>query len=731
LPPSKVNDGFCDCCDGADEQLDATGQTKSVSSSLCPDICDEVLSEERALRARAEKGFAVGYEKRNQELALFQAKVKENLDKAATLESEIGTLQTDHLTRNIEGLKKGYAQRRMTTARQLVLATAEGGDGSQKQLSQLIEPLTTEELVALIVHTCQMAGEMETVDEEDTCVALRLAGVDMGLIWEETEVFDRSPDLMKVQRLDEESLELAVLLYQSATSSKASWSIGGGGHGRRLDDIPSDDDYRGGGDPDYTGDYGGGEDYVGENEEAVDENEGKDYNHRRNHYQPKSLQSKSRISDDVKGKRKEMMDEIKATIFSKATRMPFLTRSQQLNEELSKLLDPVEEDEEKTREGEEPESSKKEVSEGNEAKEEENIKPPVDPMAYSMVRSTLRRKEEWITRGYQWAASAKYLLSALEASATDKAQFRADVSGLAIGSLFHSHLKAEHVWQILQAILPEFSKLLPGSTEEEQGQTCAVPWATVCPPQSVTRKSSLWGGSSMTLPPPFLLSAAEALCTDQIDSALESSASCSAQTGNDLPTSLPEGYYGYEIVKPRNGDDVLSRLFASMDALEVNPAEVDALEKEKDDLNSRRETIEKEVKTLLKDIGGREQKGLGRDGELYSLKDTCHEVTAGKYTYEVCIFGKAAQKDKGSKGAGTSLGRWIKAEYDEETGQRVLKWDQGAKCWNGPMRSATVFLTCGAENKVLSAEEPETCTYVLQMESYIACDDVFRERVGL
>ena len=69
--------------------------------------------------------------------------------------------------------------------------------------------------------------------------------------------------------------------------------------------------------------------------------------------------------------------------------------------------------------------------------------------------------------------------------------------------------------------------------------------------------------------------------------------------------------------------------------------------------------------------------------------------------------------------------------YDEETGDRVMKWEGGAKCWNGPKRSATVFVTCGAMTRVLSADEPRTCEYEMRMESHIACDEGYRLRHGL
>jgi protein kinase C substrate 80K-H len=61
----------------------------------------------------------------------------------------------------------------------------------------------------------------------------------------------------------------------------------------------------------------------------------------------------------------------------------------------------------------------------------------------------------------------------------------------------------------------------------------------------------------------------------------------------------------------------------------------------------------------------------------------------------------------------------------------VLNFDGGDSCWNGPRRSAKVLVKCGVGTNLLSAEEPETCTYVLTMESHIACDEAFAEQHGL
>jgi hypothetical protein len=37
-----------------------------------------------------------------------------------------------------------------------------------------------------------------------------------------------------------------------------------------------------------------------------------------------------------------------------------------------------------------------------------------------------------------------------------------------------------------------------------------------------------------------------------------------------------------------------------------------------------------------------------------------------------------------------------------------------------------VFVTCGAETKMISADEPNVCEYEFKMESHIGCDDRYR-----
>ncbi|OEU09175.1 mannose 6-phosphate receptor domain-containing protein [Fragilariopsis cylindrus CCMP1102] len=195
--------------------------------------------------------------------------------------------------------------------------------------------------------------------------------------------------------------------------------------------------------------------------------------------------------------------------------------------------------------------------------------------------------------------------------------------------------------------------------------------------------------------------------------------------------------FGYTVPVRRNpdGSDPLQSIFKSIIELPIDVDGLHQLEKSKKSKEDEIKDINRSINDTWKEIGGIDGNELGRDGEIWKIADKCFDITAGKYTYEVCLFGKALQKESSDKGGGTNLGQWTGIEYEnDDNGDasiRVMKWENGAKCWNGPKRSATVYMKCGIEHRIISANEPDTCRYVFEMESYLACDDSYKLRAGL
>lgn len=112
----------------------------------------------------------------------------------------------------------------------------------------------------------------------------------------------------------------------------------------------------------------------------------------------------------------------------------------------------------------------------------------------------------------------------------------------------------------------------------------------------------------------------------------------------------------------------------------------------------------------------------GPDDILRALKDTCVSSNLGEYIYEICFYGKASQKST-KDNSSVNLGNFENVSIDDksEDGALILYFEKGAKCWSGPIRRATVSLTCGKETALLQVTEPERCEYFIFGTSPAAC----------
>ena len=674
------------------------------------------MAEERALREKMAREFSMGKELRLKEIAEFQTVLQEKQAERKIVDEQLENVkeQLVEVESALDQVKHEYMQQRVNTAKNIAqqVAMNTSSESTNDSLTGLLEPLANGEIMELIVHSCQMAGEMERASllDDSTCVALRLAGLDAALIWSQEK--DGSAKLKRLHmNVREEGKLLADLMMDNAVTEKdeekhymedkyyrprkhRKRNTKRTKHGRRRLQAVSDSDDEAINDDHFP------DDYIEENDDYM---YGEEMHDSDDAEVDQAERNENDNVDQQENSEKGIIDILKESLFSQP-RVAFLQRSQEIISAIDELLKDDDSDKEKKDE---------------EAEEASAEKKPIDPAAYNMVRATLEDREEAIERGYDNAVSAKILLNALSEATEDQDRLREDLLTLAVGTLVYGKLSVVHVWQIFQAILPEFNQSAEDSGNKEK--TCATsPWVASCPPRSVVR-------NSVSFPPQLVLDIAQVLCTTPTFTQ-EKAQACAADADNELPTVMPDGYYGYEVVNPREASDPLEKIAAEWDPplSETSKTKLDELESNKSKLEGDRKNIEKSAREISDLVEGAQEARFGIDGELYALKDKCFSVKAGKYTYEACIFGSAAQKE-GDEKSGTSLGQWDSSSYEEETGKRILKWTNGIKCWNGPHRSATAYVTCGAETKVLSADEPDTCRYVLQMESHIACDDAFRD----
>ncbi|KAJ2051865.1 hypothetical protein H4S04_001707 [Coemansia sp. S16] len=119
-----------------------------------------------------------------------------------------------------------------------------------------------------------------------------------------------------------------------------------------------------------------------------------------------------------------------------------------------------------------------------------------------------------------------------------------------------------------------------------------------------------------------------------------------------------------------------------------------------------------DLKKLLHDTD------LGPDDVYLSVKGECISLDTGEYTYEVCLLDRAAQisnKDNSRQDLGSFAGFVDGGAH---------KYENGAKCWNGPERSLRASFVCSDTISILSITEPEKCEYIAKMTGPFACDSV-------
>ncbi|KAL2172738.1 hypothetical protein VTG60DRAFT_4184 [Thermothelomyces hinnuleus] len=159
----------------------------------------------------------------------------------------------------------------------------------------------------------------------------------------------------------------------------------------------------------------------------------------------------------------------------------------------------------------------------------------------------------------------------------------------------------------------------------------------------------------------------------------------------------------------------------------------EALNSVKNDISSKKASLEEQRRDLEKDYGV--------DDIFRALKGKCVNSDVGEYNYELCWMERATQKSK--KGHGnTNMGNFVRIDKeiaDEEErpdekslgrGERmVLRYENGQGCWNGPQRRTDVWLACAEVDELWRVTESEKCVYKMEVGTPAACEDVQEPRV--
>ena len=143
----------------------------------------------------------------------------------------------------------------------------------------------------------------------------------------------------------------------------------------------------------------------------------------------------------------------------------------------------------------------------------------------------------------------------------------------------------------------------------------------------------------------------------------------------------------------------------------------DKARKELEEAESRKRDIENKRNERQKYLNI----DFGENEQFAPLYHQCYEFTDREYTYKLCAFQKITQRNKNG-GSETSLGEWDKWDGQSTTSlYTTMRYSNGEKCWNGPNRSTVVTLSCGVEEKVLSAGEPNKCEYAMEFSTPAFC----------
>jgi protein kinase C substrate 80K-H len=635
-------------------------------------------------REKVLKKFELGSKERNQRREEFEAMVQETFGKISQLEQEVKPLEdfVEETSEAVKDKQQELVNRYLENAREMTQNVIQEKDASG--FFSVLVDRNWDEKVEFLAAICQWYGEMRLASGHGrhpptVCDPLKMAALDAGILWDGSSV--------QVPKGWGEELVMPLLSRMGYTSrgqlekEEEEWTD--------PEDEIMDGDYHH--DHGYydDDDVGGGVDV--DDDEQDDEHTGKNHLRRRARHRDES----GRL-DDSKAQYTMISNDFQC-IYGKIMRSNFHQQAKEILSRLDSTMKSEESSDETVPENETDEKTKA-------SSENDQTMPLVDPMAIQMVRNTLSSRIGQIEYGNTLAKSAITMMKSLQDN-KDINDLNPLLDTLLVGTINYSKIGEVDAEEILAVV----------TATNISSETCFSPYMVMCDGSATTRKESVLQRCAQRKDATFCMARSQDASSEPVS----------------IPSHVPDGFLNYYVPRARGADDYFTTIFETYHLQSsFEDSNIPRLEEELQNTTKEVETRKNQINQMKNDLGleesGTNSPKYGTNGELYALRDKCFSIPSGKYTYEVCLFGRAYQREGSAKTGGTDLGKWNGSSVDDATGTRVWKWTGGAKCWNGPSRSATVYVTCGAETQLISADEPNICEYVFQMESYIACDDRYK-----
>lgn len=137
------------------------------------------------------------------------------------------------------------------------------------------------------------------------------------------------------------------------------------------------------------------------------------------------------------------------------------------------------------------------------------------------------------------------------------------------------------------------------------------------------------------------------------------------------------------------------------------------------ELERRLDALEAEIKSQKNEIQ-RLSTDLARDmgpNDILRSQNHVHQGEVGNYIYRLQMNGDLSQVD--SKGSSVLIGKFEEVITDDY--RLGLRFGSGQRCWNGPIRSATVEFECSTDTAILSVSEREKCSYHVTVATPLGC----------